>query len=336
MKRAAGLGLVLALAACDRVESIRQKLARETPAPSAGPAHPASPLDQGRALLEQGRLDEALARLEAAGGDADALQLQGVVWARKAETAPLPTPPPAPSPLPKGADPPRAPEFKPEELRAVGFFEQALAAKPDHAAAHAALADLLAPHTQRRLEELRAAARAGRRPRGKAPEPASPVAWTAEPGLPDFSPERVVREYQAAAQSDPKATAPLENGARFAARVGRLDAAEEALQELCRREPEKPAPFVRYGDFLVNDKKTPEAAILQYQQALVWDAGDVAARSKIADIYIAMGIEEWEAQRYAMAEARFKEAQKYVSEKNSPQALKIRDYMGRLGGIRRR
>jgi hypothetical protein len=37
-----------------------------------------------------------------------------------------------------------------------------------------------------------------------------------------------------------------------------------------------------------------------------------------------------------MAEARFKEAQKYVSERNSPQALKIQDYMGRLGGIRRR
>jgi predicted Zn-dependent protease len=117
--------------------------------------------------------------------------------------------------------------------------------------------------------------------------------------------------------------------------VGRLDAAEAALEELCRRQPEKPEPFVRYGEFLVNEKKTPEAAVLQYQQALVWDPGNVAAKSRIADIYIEMGIQEWEAQRYAMAEARFKEAQRYVSERNSPQGLKIQDYMGRLGGIRK-
>jgi tetratricopeptide (TPR) repeat protein len=290
-------------------------------------------VDVGRALLEEGRLDEALAKLQEAGGDAEALYLQGVAWGKKAETAPLPTPPPLTATLPRGAEPARPPTFKPEELTAVGFYEQALAAKPDHAAAHGALAELLSPHTLRRVEELEAAARSRRRPRGRAPEPVP--AWPAEPGVPDYSPERVIREYQAAGQADPKATAPLDGLVRFAPRVGRLDAAEAALEELCRRQPEKPEPFVRYGEFLVNEKKTPEAAVLQYQQALVWDPGNVAAKSRIADIYIEMGIQEWEAQRYAMAEARFKEAQRYVSERNSPQGLKIQDYMGRLGGIRK-
>ena len=98
--------------------------------PSAAPA-PIGPVAEGRTLLEQGQLDAALARLQDAAGDPEGIYLQGRVWAKKAETAPLPTPPPVESPLPRGATPPGAPEFKDEEIRALAAYEKAIAARPE-------------------------------------------------------------------------------------------------------------------------------------------------------------------------------------------------------------
>ena len=298
------------------------------PTPAAQVPRPTSPLEQAKAALAAGDADGALAKLEQATPDADTLYWQGMAWMKKAETAPLPTPAPLTSPLPKGAEPPAAPEFKPEELKAIEAFEQSLSARSEQLPANMALAQLLAPHALRRYE-----GDAARRPRtaGRRTVANEPAA-----GGPDFSPDRVIRAYKAALQADPKAKPPAEELARFAQRIGRLDVAELALQELCRRDQERPDPFIRYGDFLVNDKKAPEAAIEQYQQALVWAPGDEATRAKIADIYIAMGIGHWKAQEYALAEARLQQAQKFVTDRNSPQGLKIQDYMNKLGTIRRR
>src|SRR5258706_10489174 len=111
-----------------------------SPVDSAAP----DPLAEARQLLQQGQAEAALARLQGA-SDPEALGLQGRAWAKKAEMAPLPTPPALATPLPRRAAPPAAPEFKFEELQAIDCFERAVAAKPDLAAAHLALAEGLGP-----------------------------------------------------------------------------------------------------------------------------------------------------------------------------------------------
>ena len=285
-----------------------------------------------QALVEQGKLDEALAKLQAAApGDADALHLRGLVWSKKAESAPLPTPPPAQAPLPRGAAPPAAPEFKAEELTALDFFERALAARPEHAQAHLALAELLAPHAAHRYDVLEAATK--RRPapggKGREPEPASPSG-------PDYRSERVAREYQAAIQWDPRSKAPVEALLRFALRVHRVDDADAALKDLVKRDSEKPEPYIRYGDFLLNERKDAQGAIEQYQQALVWRAEDDTTRGKIADIYIGQGLEHYKSQEWARAEARFTDAQKWITDKTSPQGVTVKEHLAKLANLRGR
>lgn len=301
---------------------------RQQPAPKP---HLATPVELGKALFEQGQLDAALAKLQEAASDPDSLYYQGAIWAKRAESAPLPTPPPPPSPMPRGSELPPAPEFKPEELEALGLFEKAVAAKPDHPKAHLGIAELLAPHAAR-LHDLEAAA-AKKRPvhRGKGPEPTP----TREPG-PDYRPERVVQTYRMAARSDVTAKDPLEGLYRLALRVGRLDDADFALRELIGRDREKPEPLIRYGDFLVNDKKDPEAAVDQYRQALIWRADDDATRAKLADIFIAQGMDYYAKQQYALAEVRFKDALKFVTDRSSPQGLRVQDYIEKLAAIRQK
>src|SRR5439155_9836892 len=110
-----------------------------------------------------------------------------------AETAPLPTPPPPPSPLARGAEPPAAPEFKPEEIQAVSLFEKAIAAQPDDPRPHLALAELLAPHAIHRREVEEQAAWRKKPVRGKA-KATPPPAPTPDPSGIDYGVERVVRE----------------------------------------------------------------------------------------------------------------------------------------------
>jgi hypothetical protein len=315
--------LILTGAACQRPP------AQGTAAPAATDA-----LVEARDLIEKGQLEAALARIPGTSGDPEALFLLGKVWALKAATAPLPTPPPAPSPLPRGAAPPAAQAFKPEELQAIEFFEKAVALRPDHAGAHLGLAELLAPHAHARFEREREAAASARHRgarKGKGGEPPAP-ALEGE----DASVERVVREYRLAAQGDPRAKAPVEALIRFAESVERPEEANLAFQELLRRDKERAEPFVRYGDFLLRERKDGMGAIAQYAQALIWRPEDDATRAKIADIYISMAAEHLGQREYATAEARLKEAQKYVTDKNSAQALKIQEQLSQLAQIRGR
>lgn len=322
MKVRALLAIALAAAACGRQEPA----AREAPPPA-----PKAPHQEARALLEQGQLDAALAKLEAEPQDADNFFYQGRAWAKKAETAPLPTPPPAPSPLSRGATPPPAPELKAEEVRALELLEQAVAAKPDHARAQLAIADLLAPHAMRWYEQEGAARKKVPLRAGKARATPAPL----PPPVPDYRPERVVQAYQLALQADPASKASAESFVKFCLRVGRLEDGDAALRELIKRDKESPDPLIRYGDFLMNDRKDPEAAIEQYRQALIWRADDDVTRGKLADIYISMGLQHFAQREYGVAEARFKEAEKYVTDKNSPRGLKVQDHLGRLKDIRR-
>lgn len=319
-------GALVLIAGCHR--STPEPSASATPpATTAAQAHASSATDKARALINAGQADEALAALPEGATDPEVLAVRGLAWAKKAEVAPLPTPPPA---VPGAKGPaPQAPEFKPEELQALESFERALTASAGHPRASLGLADLLAPHSLRRYAAAAPSAKAGTR-RGK---PALAGAAAPDAG-PDFRPERVIQAYRAAIQGDPSAEGAVERLVDFATKVGRVDDVDQALQELLRRDKEKPEPLVRYGDFLLNQRKDPMAAIEQYRQALIWKPDDSATRAKIADIYIAQGIDLYGKSQYAVAEARLLDAQKYVTDPRSPQGLKIQDYMGKLKAIR--
>jgi pentatricopeptide repeat protein len=312
---------LLSLGACSK---------QPAPASSAPARAAAGPLAEARSLLEQGQPDAALAKLKDAPPSAESLTLQGAVWAKKAETAPLPTPPPLTEPLARGAAPPAAPEFKPEELTAIGLYENAIATDPQFARSHLELALILAPHAIRAAERAAQSARGGGRRGGhaKTPEPAAPVA-----GGPDLSVDRVIREYRLAAQADPTSKQAVEDLITFCGRAGRPDEADAAFQELLKRDRERSEPFVRYGDFL-RDRKNVDGAIAQYSQALIWKPDDDATRSKIADIYIGIAAGHFAQKEYATAQARLRDAQKWVTDKSSPQAQRIADLQGQLAQIR--
>jgi tetratricopeptide (TPR) repeat protein len=291
--------------------------------------------DEIAALIEKGDAEGALARLQGS-DDPHSLYLQGRAWAKKAETAPLPTPMPLTSPLPRGAAPPSRPEFKPEERKAIELYERAIAARPDLSAARVALAQILAPHAirfQERVQEAKArqqAALAARRRGQPSPEPLP----TPEPGV-DYSAERVVGEFREAIRSDP-GRAPVEAMIAFAVKAGRLEDAEVGYQELTRRVKESGEPLALYGDFLVNEKKDPAAAVEQYRQALIWSPDDSVTRSKLAGIFLKRGADYLNQQQYASAEAQLNEAAKYIPDRDSAQGRLLAEQQAKLREIRSR
>jgi tetratricopeptide (TPR) repeat protein len=280
---------------------------------------------EGKSLLEKGELDAALAELQKAPDDPDSLYYQGRVWARKAESAPLPTPPPLSAPLPRGAIPPSAPELKVEEVQAAQLYERAIAARPENAEAQLALADLLAPHAAHQHDLVEDAAS------HKRPLPAAP------PSPVDASVERVIRAYDAAMKADAASTTAVDGIIRFGRRVGRLDAAEEGFKEMVRRKKERETavPLTRYGDFLAQDKKDPLEAIEQYRQALIWVPDDDATRAKIADIYLKLAADAFAKQQYGVTDSQLRDAAKYVTDRGSAQGHMLDDYRARLKSIRR-
>jgi tetratricopeptide (TPR) repeat protein len=188
------------------------------------------------------------------------------------------------------------------------------------------LAQLLAPHAQRR----RAAAQALSRARRRAPQTPPPVDTV------DASPERVIRAFQAAARADPQWKDPLESLILFADAVEHLDAADQAFRQLIDRDRENPDLLVRHGDFLLGRRKDRVAAVARYREALLWRADDAGARQRIGEVYLEMGIEHFDARQYAVAEERLREAQKWIGDATTPAGDRLRDYLARLAEIRRR
>jgi tetratricopeptide (TPR) repeat protein len=266
----------------------------------------ADPFSEARAALADKRYDDVLARV----GDAaepDAAYLMGRAWAGKAAAAPVP------APVPGGA----ASRLKPEEERAVAAYERALAARPDFVDAQLALAELLAPHAL-------AAVAAAPRPRSGAPLPPDPLV------------ERVLRCYGDAVQADLSATAAAEGLIDFATRAGRVGDADAAYQELIRRRREDAALLVRYGDFLAGAVGKPEAALAQYAQALIWKPADAATKQKVAAIHLAAAAEHLRQNQYVAAEARLKEARRFVVDPAWPEAARLAQLEGRLRDVRGR
>ena len=300
----AGVVLALLLAACARKEGSR-----------AG----GDPLTEARSLLSQRRYDDVLARVGDA-ADPDSEYLAGRAWAGKAETAPLPVPAPG--------GPPAAALMKPEEERALSLYEKAVAARPDFADAHVAIAELLTPHAIASAAATGAAA-AHAAPRAKAATnpPIAP---------PDPLVDRVLRSYGSAMQSDLSGTQAAEGLIAFATRVGRLSEADTTYQELVRRHREDPAPLVRYGDFLAGPAGKPEAALAQYAQALIWKPDDTATKLKMADIHLAAAAGYLRDLQYVAAEARLKEARRYTVDPAAPEAARLAELEGRLREVRGR
>ncbi len=113
-----------------------------------------------------------------------------------------------------------------------------------------------------------------------------------------------------------------------------LDDAELGYQELIRRVKESAEPLTKYGDFLVREKKDPVAAIEQYRQALIWSPGDDATRAKLADIFLTRGVDYFNDQQFAMAEAQFAEAAKYIPDRDSPQGRMLKEHQAKLREMR--
>ena len=122
----------------------------------------------------------------------------------------------------------------------------------------------------------------------------------------------------------------------FAIRTGRFAEADSGFQELLKRVREKPEPFIEYGDFLWEQKKDADGAIGQYRQALIWRPDDDATRGKIADIYIGMARAHVDAREYATADARLRQAEKYITDPASPQGRRLQEQQAFLTQIRGR
>jgi hypothetical protein len=249
---------------------------RQPAADSGKPASASGPLQQARALLDQGQLDAALAKsLDPSVEGPEAQCLQGEIWSKKAESAPLPTPVP-------GESTERLPEFKPEELRAIDLFERVRGRRPTMSDAHIGLATVLAPHAIRRFE----LSQAGKRTvAGKGSRTVAAAAPVSADQL-DFSIRRVVGLYQEAVKNEASGTRAVDELLRFALRVKETEAAGWAQAEGISRDRENPARLVQFGDFLRKERGDRHGAIEQYRQALIWRPDDAETKAKLAMLYI--------------------------------------------------
>ena len=283
------------------------------PAPASGGAVGAGPVAEGKALLDQGQLDAALAQLQQAPNDPDGLYYQALVHLKKAEVLPA-----------------AEAGLKDEELQALGLLEQAVAAKKEHALAQRTLADLLAPYSIAKFGPR--AAKAAKARKGAARPEVSPD--SAGVAAPDLAPERVIAAYKAAIAADKSDVGGVEALVAFARAAGRLEDAEWGFRERVQRQMESAEPHIAFGDFLVQDRKDPMRAIEQYNLALVWQPDSLDAKNRIADIYLGEAEEHFEKKEYASAEARLAYAQKFVTDPQSYQAARIREIRGKLRGMR--
>ena len=295
--------LILAIG-CDKLPPFPGKQ-QATPAAAPVAAAP-KPIAEGKALMDQGQFDAALAKLQELPEDPAGLYYQALIHVRRGAATPLPEV-----------------GFRDEDKLAAQCFEKAIAAKPEFAGAHLGLAELLFPYAKRH-----AAPPPGKRRGG--PKPPTPA-----PDDPDVSPERVARAYQAAVANDKTSKTSLEALLRFAKEMKRPEAAEPVYLEMLARDKESAEPHIAYGDFLANEKKDRLKAIEQYQLALVWKPQDPLPKDKICDIYIDWAVEHFSKDENANAEARIKDAQKFVAGPDTPQAQRIRELQGKLAARRR-
>jgi hypothetical protein len=118
------------------------------------------------------------------------------------------------------------------------------------------------------------------------------------PGDPDWSVDRVLREYQAAGQAPEATLAEVRAWIGFAEKVARFAEAETGYQELVKRDHENAEPLVSYGDFVAKLRKEPQRAFELYQRALIWRPDDAAVKARMADICLDLGYENYKRREY--------------------------------------
>jgi tetratricopeptide (TPR) repeat protein len=308
MLQRASLALALSVAAigCDKLPFPGRKV--DAGPPPAGVTAVPEKVQEGKALMEKGQLDEALAKLAELPDDPVSLYYQGIIYVRKGMGTPLPET-----------------GYRPEDKNAAVLLERAIAAKPEFAAAHFALAGVLLPYTEQRHGPA-----AKKKP--------ARAATQALPDDPDVSPERVARAYQAAVQHDKSSNAPVEALIKYARDMKRPDDADVAYRELLARNKESAAALISYGDFLAHEKKDPMRAIEQYQLALMWtpqDAVPNVPKEKIGMVYLDWAEDHFTKGEWANAAARLKDSQKWVTDPASPAGQRLRGLQAKLAEIRR-
>src|SRR5262245_58440405 len=121
------VALALLATACDKLPLPGRKPADSVASSSsAGTPAMAPAVRDGKALMDAGQLDGALAKLQELPDDPVSLYYQGVVHVRKGLAAPLPET-----------------GYRDEDKLAAQALERAIVAKPEFAAAHFTLAELL-------------------------------------------------------------------------------------------------------------------------------------------------------------------------------------------------
>lgn len=298
--------LVAALAlfalACDKLPLPGRKSAPDSGSQAASAGLPAA-VQAAKSLMDQGQLDAALAKLQELPDDPVGLYYQGVIHVRKGLATPLPET-----------------GYRDEDKLAAQSLERAIAAKPEFAAAHFTLAELLLPYA--RLHHA-----PGKKRPARPPTPA--------PDDPDGSPERIARAYQAAVQHDKTSRAPIDALIKFSREMKRPDDADVAYPELLARDKEKSEPHVLYGDFLAKEKKDRLKAVEQYQLAIVWSPQDASLKDKIGETYVDWAQEHFDAGEWANADARLKDGQKFVGP-GSPHAERFKELQAKLKEVRGR
>jgi hypothetical protein len=332
---AASLAAVLFATACDSLPGGGSRSSPPEGGETAAPVRSGA-FAEAEALIKAGNVDAALAQLEGSSSP-EALYLQGAAWAKRSETAPLPTPEAIPPGSPKGTQP-VVPEYKPEELTAVGFFEKAIAGSPGDPRPHLGLARLLAPHAQRQYDAARAfaAAAAEAATKKKSKRPPVLAAPTVPPGA-DASPARVAKAYRdAVAAEGPQAKDPtaLEELFTFAVRVGQLEDADWARRQAIERNKEDADVLIAYGDFLAKVKKDGDAAIMQYRQALIWRAEDITVKERIAAVHVGTAHDHLANNELALAEVAYREALKWATDRSTPLHQDIQAEIERLKTLR--
>jgi len=292
------LGLALATLGCDRIEALKDQLVGSPK--QEGGADPE--LEAVKNLYEGGRYDEALstaaAVIQSNPGSAAAFYYKGLCHLARA-----------------GAADPKAP-LSEEEAASLEAFERALSINPRHAPSAIGIGDLYSRRVPAR-----------RRARAASDDPQDPYVLASA-------------AYENAVGIDPKLPEAQQHYARFLERTGQLDLAESAYKssvEAAAVVPEiAPDYYLAYGRFLAGPRDRLDAALEQFQLALVFRADDPGIKQEMAIVHGRVGIRHFEKQEYLLAEEQLKKADSLFTDRSSPDARKAASTLEQLRSIRRR
>lgn len=292
------LGLCLWTLGCDRIQALKDQLTG-SPKPEGG----ASPeLEAIKNLYAGGRYDEALqaaaAAIQSNPGSAEAFYYKGLCHLARAGEPDLKAP------------------LSEEEASGLEAFERALSVNPRHAPSAIGIGDLYSRRVPAR-----------RRARAANDDPQDPYVLA-------------LSSYEKAVTIDPKLPEAQQHYARFLERVGQLDLADGAYKasvEAAAVVPEiAPDYYLAYGRFLAGPRDQLEAALEQFQLALLFRQDDAAIRQEMGIVYSRVGLRHLEKQEYLMAEEALKKADSLFTDRSTPDAQKTAAALEQLRTIRRR